>query len=67
LQAICFLIDRAIGHGDAKSDLEYLLRLCQQLGYGESEVKALLAEAEAEYSRDRGKSLLERAFTDSPT
>jgi tetratricopeptide (TPR) repeat protein len=65
LLAVCWMIDKAIGHGDAEQDLRQLLGLCTQLGYDENQVKALLREVAEAYGRDRGRSLLDAAFPTS--
>lgn len=66
LVAMCFLIDQAIGHGDAKSDLEELLSLCEQMGYDEEQVHNALDEAAVEHRQDSGKNLILRAFDQRP-
>jgi tetratricopeptide (TPR) repeat protein len=62
LIAICFLIDRAIGHGDARSAFRSLAALCKSLGYDQARLDAVLEEAGREHVRDRGRVLIERAF-----
>jgi hypothetical protein len=62
LQAICCLIDRAIGHGDAESDFRALAALCQSQGYDQARFNEVLEDASKEYQRDRGRTLIERAF-----
>ena len=57
-----FLIYQVIGHGNTRTVLENLLVACEQLGYGEEQAKNLLREAQEEYHRDAGQSVLERAF-----
>jgi tetratricopeptide (TPR) repeat protein len=64
LVAICVLIDRAIGHGDAQSDFRALVGLCQGLGYDQARFDAMQEEAAREYQRDRGRALIERAFAE---
>ena len=64
LIAICFLIDKAIGHGDAQSDFRTLAGLCQSLGYDQARFDAVLEEAGREYQRDRGRALIERALAE---
>jgi tetratricopeptide (TPR) repeat protein len=67
LVGVCFLIDRAIGHGDTEQDLRSFLGLCEQLKLAEPEVLALLKETTMAYQRDRGWSLLKEAFPDWPS
>ena len=64
LIAICVLIDKAIGHGDAESDFHALAGLCQSLGYDQARFDAVLEEAGREYQRDRGRALIERALAE---
>ena len=64
LIAICYLIDKAIGHGDAESDFRALDGLCQSLGYDQARFDAVLVEAGREYQRDRGWALIERALAE---
>jgi tetratricopeptide (TPR) repeat protein len=66
LVAICWLIDRAIGHGDTESDFRNLSALCSQLGYDQAQFEAMLAEAAEGYRADRGRALVEQAFADDP-
>ncbi len=61
LVAICWLIDRAIGHGDAESDLRNLSALGSQLRYDQAQFDAMIAEARQAYQSDRGRALIERA------
>ena len=60
LIAICYLIDKAIGHGDAQSDFRTLAGLCKSLGYDQARFDAVLEEAGREYQRDRGRALIDR-------
>ena len=64
LIAICYLLDKAIGHGDAESDFRTLNGLCQSLGYDQARIDAVLEEAGREYQRDRGRALIERALAE---
>ena len=64
LIAICYLIDKAIGQGDAQSDFRTLDGLCQSLGYDQARIDAVLEEADREYQHDRGRALIERALVD---
>ncbi|HKI20376.1 MAG TPA: tetratricopeptide repeat protein [Isosphaeraceae bacterium] len=64
LIAICYLINKAIGHGDAQSDFRNLAGLCQSLGYDQARFDAVLEEADREYQRDRGWALIERALAE---
>lgn len=62
LVAVCWLIDNAVGHGDAESDFRALAGLCTRAGLDETLFKKLLAETAETYAADRGRSLIERAF-----
>ncbi len=62
LAAICWLIDRSIGHGDAESDLRALSGLCSELGYDQAQFEGMVAEALEAYETNRGRALIERAF-----
>ncbi len=64
LIAICVLIQKAIGHGDAQRDFRTLDELCQSLGYDQARFDAVLGEAGREYQRDRGRALIERALAE---
>ena len=64
LIAICVLIDKAIGHGDAQSDFRTLAGLCRRLGYDQARIDAVLEEAGREYQRDRGWALIDRALAE---
>jgi len=64
LIAICVLIQKAIGHGDAQRDFRTLDELCQSLGYDQGRFDAVLGEAGREYQRDRGRALIERALAE---
>jgi tetratricopeptide (TPR) repeat protein len=66
LVGLCFLIDQAIGHGDAQQDLRAFLGLCSDLGLTEPQVHGLLKEISASYQQDRGRALLKEAFPDWP-
>jgi hypothetical protein len=61
LQAVCWQIEAAIGHGDADSDLKNLLALAADIGLGTDDVKALAEEAGAAYQHDRGWGLIRAA------
>lgn len=62
LVAICWMIDRDIGHGDAESDFRALSSLCSELSYEQRQFDEMLKEAAAAYQADRGHSLIKRAF-----
>jgi tetratricopeptide (TPR) repeat protein len=64
LVAICWLIDRDIGHGDADSDFRALSGVYRRLGYDEAQFDAMLNEAAGVYRADRGRTLIEKAFAD---
>ena len=66
LVGLCFLIDQAIGHGDARSDLQSFRGFCSQLGLTEPQIHTLLAEISRSYQQDRGRALLREAFPDWP-
>lgn len=66
LVALCWLIDHAIGHGDADSDFHQALGLCVKAGLDEARIKTLIADVAAAYEADRGRSLIERAFGTEP-
>jgi len=53
---------KAIGHGDAQSDANKLLGMCNELGYGEAQVSALLDAAANSYKLDRGREMLLESF-----
>ena len=63
LVALCCMIDKAIGHRDSDSDLRAVASFCTKAGLDESQVEKLLAEVAEAYKRDRGISLIERAFS----
>jgi tetratricopeptide (TPR) repeat protein len=60
--ALCWLIDKSIGHGDAEQDLKTLLGFCQQIGFTNDQVQQAIDEAAAAYKRDRGQTLLLTTF-----
>jgi tetratricopeptide (TPR) repeat protein len=62
LVAICWMIDRAVGHGDTESDFRNLSGICSELGYDQKQFDEMLKEAAAAYQADRGRTLIERAF-----
>jgi tetratricopeptide (TPR) repeat protein len=62
LVALCFLIDKSIGHGDTESDARALASLASQLNYSEEQLKMLLQQVTEEYQTDRGAGLLKAAF-----
>jgi tetratricopeptide (TPR) repeat protein len=62
LVALCFLIDQAIGHGDAKSDFQQLSKLTAQLNYTQEQVDAMLREVREAYEADQGAGQIQAAF-----
>ena len=62
LAAVCWMIDKAIGHGDADSDLRAFAGLCSAAGLDQGQMKALLAEVDESYRADGGRALIEQAF-----
>ena len=64
LQAVCWLIDDSIEHGDAESDFLALSGLCSNLGYDQARFDAMLAEVAAAYREDGGRGLIERSFAE---
>ncbi|HMH48714.1 MAG TPA: tetratricopeptide repeat protein [Candidatus Acidoferrum sp.] len=62
LVALCWMIDRTIGHGDADSDFQSLAGLCTKAALDPTQFDQLLAEVAEAYDADRGRSLIERAF-----
>ena len=62
LVALCYLIDRAIGHGDTPGDLRNLQELAARLGYSPPQLEALLQEVSAAYQTDGGRGLAAAAF-----
>jgi tetratricopeptide (TPR) repeat protein len=64
LVGLCFCIDQAIGHGDARQDLQAFLSLCERLNLTETQVSELLEEIAGSYQQDGGRSLLKEAFPD---
>ena len=62
LVAVSWLIDDAVGHEDAESDLRALADLCVKAWLDKTQRKKLLADVAESYDLDRGRSLIERAF-----
>jgi tetratricopeptide (TPR) repeat protein len=62
LVALCFLIDHAIGHGDADSDFRAMAQLAGQLSYTQEQLDAVLEEVAKSYAQDGGMTLLKEAF-----
>ena len=62
LVAVCWMLDKAIGQGNADSDLRTLAGLCSDAGLDKDRLKKLLAEVAEAYRVDRGRSMIERAF-----
>jgi len=58
LVALCYLIDREIGHGDAESDFRQLAGLAEALNYTQDQLDAMLQEVAMAYKRDRGAELV---------
>src|SRR5207302_1343405 len=65
LQAVCWVIEKAIGHGDADKDLQKVLRSCSKMNYSEEQTQAMLEEVAMQYQQDRGQELLQEAFGSS--
>jgi tetratricopeptide (TPR) repeat protein len=65
LIAICHWIEASIGSGSIKETAQGLEAMKLKLKLTESEVKAILREAQEAYQRDRGASLVAAAFEDS--
>jgi tetratricopeptide (TPR) repeat protein len=63
LMWVCYGIDKEIGYGDAEMDLNNATRQGTLLGYKKAQMQAMLQEVEAAYQRDRGRSLIEAAFS----
>jgi hypothetical protein len=62
LVAVAWLIDHALGHGNAESDLRALASLCGKAGLDQTRFEKLLAKVAEACAADRGHSLIERAF-----
>lgn len=62
LLAVSWMIDAAMGHGDATQDFETFRAACEAAGIVGEFVQALLQDATEGYQRDRGAGLLERTF-----
>ena len=62
LLALCFLIDRAISHGDTESDLRALSAMASRLDYTQEQFDAMLQRVAESYRQDRGAALLRAAF-----
>jgi tetratricopeptide (TPR) repeat protein len=62
LLALCYLIDREIGHGDADSDHTVVAQHAAQLNYTPEQLAAALQETAESYAGDRGVTLLREAF-----
>ena len=61
LVALCYLIDRAIGHGDTESDFQQLARMAEALNYTQDQLDTMLQEVEMVYKGDRGAELVRQA------
>lgn len=59
LIALCYLIDRAIGHADTESDFRNLVAWAAPLHYTPDQLALLLQEVAAAYQADQGQGLLE--------
>lgn len=64
--AVGLLIAQSIGHEQAKANGRYLTVVCSYLGYDQTQVDAMPAEAAEAYQADRGRALIERAFAEEP-
>ena len=62
LVGLCFVLDQAIGHGNAENDLNECLGICQKLGYDETQILTMLSEVSESYQQDRGATLLRDIF-----
>ncbi|MCI0489842.1 MAG: CHAT domain-containing protein [Blastocatellia bacterium] len=62
LVALCYLIDRSIGHGDTESDFRALTQMVSQLNYTQEQVDAMLREVGEAYQQDRGLGLVKAAL-----
>ena len=59
---LCFVLDQAIGHRDAESDLNECLGICQNLGYDETQILTMLSDVRESYQQDNGATLLRDIF-----
>jgi tetratricopeptide (TPR) repeat protein len=66
LLGVCYLLDRAIGHRDTKSDLQALETVAAGSGLGPEDLQSLLSGVEEAYQQDRGWGLIKAAFEDNP-
>jgi tetratricopeptide (TPR) repeat protein len=62
LVAICFLIDRSIGHGDTEKDFQILSAMASELDYSQEQIDELLRQVAESYQADQGRRLLQEAF-----
>lgn len=62
LIALCYLIDRKIGHGDMQSDYREMEKRAAQLHYTPEQLATVLRETEQSYATDRGATRLKQAF-----
>ena len=46
---LCFVLDQAIGHGNAENDLNECLGICQKLGYDETQILTMLSDVSESY------------------
>jgi tetratricopeptide (TPR) repeat protein len=65
LVALCYLIDKAIGHGETQSDFRTLSTMTSQLAYTQEQIDDLLRRVAEAYQADRGAGLLRAAFPDA--
>ncbi len=66
LIALSWQILNAIGHHNAQIAFATLGQVCNALGYDQDQFDAMLAEAQAAYTADRGWGLIRRIFGDPP-
>ena len=62
LVAVCYLIDRDIGHADTEGDFQALQGLAAHLGYGDRQLAELIEAADRAYREDRGWGLIAAAL-----
>ena len=62
LVALCYLIDKSIGHGDQERDLGTLSSIASELDYSRELFSVMLRDVNESYRRDGGKALIESAF-----
>jgi hypothetical protein len=62
LLAICYLLDRSIGHGNTDSDLQALVSAVAESEIEPEDLQSLLVRVEEAYRADRGWGLIKAAF-----